>query len=220
MEASVLFNKKVFLKKWYYYGMDIFAHGLWAGASYKALQRNSKRPINVWMATFWGVIPDFFAFSLPFAFMLWSVVFGGMSLGDFRGHTRIEPVAHQFPLYDLTNSLYNLSHSLIIFFIVFGLVWAIRKIPLWELGGWFIHILIDIPTHSYQFFPTPFLWPLSNLKINGFSWGTPWFMILNYGSLAALYIVLFSRHKFKDPTRVVFGVLALLLIVSFAFAKG
>lgn len=61
--------------------------------------------------------------------------------------------------------------------------------------AWGVHILVDIPTHSYRFYPTPFLWPLSGWKFNGFSWGTPWFIVVNYGAL--LLTIWWLRQKKK-----------------------
>jgi hypothetical protein len=44
---------------------------------------------------------------------------------------------------------------------------------LWILAAWGLHILIDIPTHSLALFPTPFLWPVSDFKVNGIGWDNP-----------------------------------------------
>ena len=90
--------------------------------------------------------------------------------------------------------LYQFSHSIVIFAAVFALVWIIRRRPSWLLLFWLLHILIDIPTHSMRFYPTPFLWPLSSYQFNGISWGQPWFMILNYSALAAAYLFLLVRR--------------------------
>lgn len=57
------------------------------------------------------------------------------------------------------------------------------------MSAWAIHILIDIPTHSDKFFPTQFLWPLSNYKFYGIIWATPWFMIINYGALVIAFFI-------------------------------
>ncbi len=179
--------------------MDIFAHGLWTGVSYGALKRNTRRPINLWLAVFWGVIPDIFAFTAPLVYMFWAVVFGGWNLEEFFGHARIEPVAHEFPLYLLTNILYGISHSLIVFVLVFIVVALVRKKVMWELGAWFLHILIDIPTHSYAFFPTPFLWPILDFRVNGFAWSDPRFMAINYTLIAiSLLAQYLTRHRKKN----------------------
>ena len=171
--------------------MDIFAHGLWAGAAYKAVNKKAKKPLNVRLAGFWGVFPDLFAFTLGFAWLFGNLIFGDMSFTDLPRPDSVEPAPQDtLPIFRLTSMLYSISHSAIIFLIVFGVVFLILRRPLWELGGWFIHILLDIPTHSYQFYPTPFLWPLSGWKFDGFSWGTPWFLILNYLAIIIAYWLL------------------------------
>ena len=176
--------------------MDIFAHGLWAGAAYKAINRKAKKPFNIKMAAFWGVFPDLFAFTIPFVWLFGNIIFGGMSFTDIPRPDAVEPVPQDtFPIFNLAAMLYSISHSAIIFLIVFGIVFLIFRRPIWELGGWLIHIILDIPTHSYQFYPTPFLWPLSGWKFDGFPWGTPWFLIPNY--LAIIVVYFFLRNKKK-----------------------
>ncbi|MFA5841675.1 MAG: hypothetical protein WC835_01770 [Candidatus Paceibacterota bacterium] len=200
--------------------MDVFAHGLWTGAVYKAGKKETRKPLHTVFAVFWGIFPDLFAFTPAFVFLFYQSIFGGKGFAMLRPHADFESAtaAHQVPLYDLSNSLYNASHSLIIFLIVFALVWAILKRPVWELGGWLIHILVDIPTHSYAFFPTPFLWPLSDFKVNGISWGVGWFMALNYGSLLVLYIVL-ARPGLKRPLRAAFAILLLVLMSAYLASR-
>ncbi|MEK7195165.1 MAG: hypothetical protein AAB655_00550 [Patescibacteria group bacterium] len=179
--------------------MDIFAHGLWAAAAAKSANiKLSKRgrEISVVKTAFWGVFPDLFAFTIPFIWLVWNLVFGNLNLSDIPRPENIEPAARDtFWVFNLSSTLYNISHSAIIFGIVFFLIYLILKRPVWEMSGWLLHVLIDIPTHSYRFYPTPVLWPISEWKfLYGFSWGVPWFIILNYSALAIVYIIL-SRIK-------------------------
>jgi hypothetical protein len=181
--------------------MDIFAHGLWAGAGAKALnKRKNARKVNIWAMVLWGMFPDLFAFTIPFIWLLGGFVFGGFHLSQFSAyHPHVaEPTNASFfwPL-QISNSLYNISHSLIIFSIVFLGVWAYFKQARLELLGWLLHILMDVPTHTYAFFPTPIFWPLFGWKFNGISWAVPWFMVLNY-SLILLVYALLSRKKKID----------------------
>ncbi len=187
--------------------MDFFSHGLWAGAAYKALnksfQKNQKpknnkpkKPLNVWLAAFLGMLPDLFSFAFLFIWLAWALTFGGFNFSDLPHPNNMEPAPHDtLTIFRLTSFLYEMSHSLIIFILVFGLIFLILKRPVWEMGGWLLHILIDIPTHSYQFYPTPFLWPISDWKFNGLSWATSWFLIINYAVIIIVYILLRNKDK-------------------------
>lgn len=172
--------------------MDIFAHGLWTAAAAKTINKKSPKHLNVLRAAFWGIFPDLFAFTIPFVWLFWNIAFNGLSFADIPHPDAGEPPAalNQFPIFQLASALYNISHSAVVFAVVFGVVYFIMRRPVWELTGWLLHIIIDIPTHSYQFYPTPFLWPLSGWKFDGFPWGTPWFLILNYTAILIVYILL------------------------------
>ncbi len=115
-----------------------------------------------------------------------------------RPLTEIEPWTPGFDsLSNATEFLYQLSHSLVIFAIVAFVVYIIRRRAVWMIVPWLMHILMDIPTHSYKFYATPFLWPISGWKFNGISWGQWWFEILNYGALLILYLILRRRYNRK-----------------------
>jgi hypothetical protein len=172
--------------------MDILAHMLWANAGARkvntVLEEKKIPTIHIWWAAFWGIFPDLFAFGAPMivsivAFLTGQITFGGISHHGVSGG------------FDLASSLYNYSHSLVIFVAVFLIVWAYYRRPRWELLGWALHILIDIPTHSVTFFPTPFLWPISNYHFPyGFSWRENWFMVINYIALLSIFIpILWKR---------------------------
>ncbi len=186
--------------------MDIFSHGLWAAAAYKgandfALKPKSKKPLRIWLAAFWGVFPDIFSFTVPFIWIFGGLVLGKLKFSDLPGPKTLEPLVSPKlnGVLEFSKSLYNISHSFIIFAAVFGILYLIFRRPIWEMGGWFIHILIDIPSHSYQFFPTPFLWPVSGFKFDGFSWSNKWFMIINYSLLVLVWgFFLFKKLKNKN----------------------
>ena len=154
--------------------MDIISHGLYGGI---AVGRKSKK--SYWLAFILGIAPDLLAFG-PY-FLL--VLFGILPRQNFS----VEPPA-QALMPDFVQTSYAITHSLVIFLIVFALVWLILRRPMWELGAWGLHILVDIPTHSYTFFPTPFLWPISNFEVDGHAWGTPEIFIPNVALLIVLYL--------------------------------
>jgi len=176
--------------------MDILAHALWTGAAYTATQQKTKKPFRVGLAVFWGVFPDLFAFVPGFTWLFYNIVLGNFHFSDLPRPDALKPIAP--PLSHLTGALYNVSHSAIIFFAVLGITFLILKRPVWELFGWLFHILLDIPTHSYRFYPTPFLWPLFGFKFNSFSWATPWFLIINYAAIGIVYFFLWKKRVRKN----------------------
>lgn len=176
--------------------MDVFAHGLWGSAAFSAINTKIKKPLNVRWAALFSIFPDFFAFTPMFVWMFWSFASGSLSFADMPHPDDVEPAQRDtLFIFRVTAQLYQFTHSIIIFFIVFAIVHLLLRRPVWEMGAWLLHIFIDIPTHSYEFYPTPFLWPFSGVMVDGISWGVPWFMIVNYASLAIVYFLLFYRKK-------------------------
>jgi hypothetical protein len=160
--------------------MDVLSHGLWGSIAFGRKNRKS-----FWLAFFIGIAPDVFSFGILF----FSLLFFGAGPRFNSG----PPDASLVPGY--IDSLYNITHSLVIFAVVFFIFWAILKRPVLELLAWGIHILFDIFTHSFQFFPTPFLWPISDYKLDAISWGTPWIFIPNVALLLILYIWFFISKR-------------------------
>lgn len=186
--------------------MDIFAHGLWTGAVARTanikIEKSGREKLNVWWAAFWGIFPDLFAFTVPFIWIVFGVLSGSFHLSQFSQQASVEPPhADGLWFFRLAATLYQLSHSIFVFTGVFFLIWLILKKIEWEIMGWLFHIIIDIPTHSYKFFPTPFLWPISGYKFNGISWGILWFMVLNYSALALFYYFLYRRRRLSLLTK-------------------
>ncbi|MGC8776027.1 MAG: hypothetical protein ACP5QN_01810 [Minisyncoccia bacterium] len=170
--------------------MDILAHSLWTNLGRDYLVKKTNKKISRFWSIFFGIFPDLFAFTPIFIWSIFNKV--------FLHPSEIEPFSHNHLFINqLTYGLYNLSHSLIIFGIVFLIIYLIKRKIYFALFGWPLHILIDIFSHSYQFYPTPFLWPVSNFKVNGISWGNPWFMTINYLALLIFYSVLFLRKNKK-----------------------
>lgn len=195
--------------------MDILAHGLWTAAAAKAANQKLRsappKTISVGWSAFWGVAPDLFAFIIPFSVLIFESVFGDLPFGlPHPGSVESLPpdVVRAF---SFTPALYRVSHSAVVFTGTFFAVWGMRALSRHRRGtggkdtaaplpmlGWLLHILIDIPTHTPRFYPTPFLWPLSDFNFRyGVSWGTPVFMVLNYGSLLLVYLFFLLRKKSK-----------------------
>lgn len=161
--------------------MDIISHGLWGGV----ILGREKRKIFLWSFVF-SILPDLLSEGTMFSL----IYFGASNMPSFeQGHPNIT----EFPLY--AQNFYNVTHSLVIFAIVFVLIWLIRKKPFLPLIAWGIHILIDIPTHSLNLFPTPFLWPVSNFKFNGIAWDNLIILIPNVVLLLIFYGIWLYRKK-------------------------
>jgi hypothetical protein len=173
--------------------MDVLAHGLWTNIMYKAIPATSTHKKTTYWGIFFGIFPDLWAFTPIFIYFFYEAI---VLHRPFRFENP-QDTNHALPLDSLTHHLYNLSHSLVVWAVVFACSWLIiRKMP-WALLGWALHICIDIFSHSTKFFPTPFLWPISNFHINGWSWGDPTFMLINYGSLLIFYLFVVPKLRQK-----------------------
>lgn len=155
--------------------MDILSHGLWGGI---AFGRKDKKAF--WWSFAFGIAPDFFSFGiLTIATLLGLAKRPEWSAGGHPGAGMIPQYVYQ---------LYNVTHSFIPFAVIFALVWIFRKKPFLPMLAWPLHILMDIPTHSTEFFPTPFLWPFfNNIRVNGIPWSHAYIFIPNWIALVGLY---------------------------------
>jgi hypothetical protein len=172
--------------------MDIISHALWSGALFKSINlKLKKKKFNFWQAAFFGMFPDIISFVIPLVIFSIIIVFqSGFNISHLS--TAIESP----PYSSIIDMLYNISHSIIIFAVVFLIVWLIFRKPIYILFGWLLHILIDIPTHRIGHFATPFLWPISNFKINGLIyWREPLFIVIDILALIIAYWIIFRKEK-------------------------
>ncbi len=172
--------------------MDVFAHGMWAGAGAAAVNRRLTRPVPLYRAALWGVFPDLAAFTPSFLLGLWAAATGQAPITNrffFLRHGMIDVL----PGFLRPEALYHFSHSLVFFALAFGAVWWLRRSPALAMLGWPLHILMDIPTHRAGRYGTPFLWPFTDYRFDGISWGQGWFMILNWSLIAAVWLALGLR---------------------------
>ncbi len=154
--------------------MDTLAHGLWGGIGFYS------RGFKSYAAAFIiGMAPDLLSFG---PFFLTHPVWVRLRLaGKISGPPPLSLISNYvFYTYDVT-------HSLVIWAALFGLLWFMKNRPLWLLLAWALHIVCDIPTHNSRYFPTPYLWPIPAPRVEGISWATPWFMFANYSTLLAAY---------------------------------
>ncbi|MDP2838217.1 MAG: hypothetical protein Q8O53_02995 [Candidatus Moranbacteria bacterium] len=163
--------------------MDILSHGLYGGV---AFGRRSWK--SFWLSFSFGIAPDLFSFGLYMGLAFFGLAWHPSFLSGQH------PGPNEVPAY--VNILYNVTHSLLVFALVFGAVWLLRQRPLWEMTAWGLHIVVDIPTHVDAYFATPFLWPLSSFHVSGIPWGHPIIFIPNILLLVGLYLWFFVIRKF------------------------
>lgn len=174
--------------------MDIISHALWSGALFKSVNlKLKKKKFNFWQAAFWGIFPDVFAFVIPLIIFLFIIIpQTGINF------VNINSIIESPPYSSVIEMLYNISHSFIIFAIIFLLIWLIFRKPIWIMFGWLLHILIDIPTHLLSHFPTPMFWPISDFKIDGIIyWRESLFMIIDIILLIIIYLMIYYVEKKK-----------------------
>lgn len=163
--------------------MDFLAHGLWGGATFG---RNGK---SSWRWAFvWGMAPDMVAFG--------PAIIAGLMTGNYFDWA-------SYPLDGTPRSsisawsyhAYHVTHSLVIWTCIASGLWLWRKRFPWVFAASSLHILCDIPLHTVNYFPTPYLWPFPTPLHDGFRWASPRFMLANYALLAATYLVFaFKRY--------------------------
>lgn len=158
--------------------MDIFAHFFWTYAIF----RKTKKPF---LAAFFGVLPDLLSFGVLFV------------INFFLGKSFVRGPPNPASIPGYVTQSYNYTHSLVIFLIILLIIYLLTKRFYIFLLGWPLHILIDIPSHTSRFFPTPFLFPLSSYTFSGINWGNPWFVKINYSLLLLTYIFIFRKNIAK-----------------------
>ncbi|MFH1585907.1 MAG: hypothetical protein ABIB79_04010 [archaeon] len=146
--------------------MDILSHALWGWVFLNG---------ETWYLVFlFGILPDIISFGPSVVHMFFS---GNLKPG--------KPDIATIPNYVFV--IYNIIHSFAFVALVFLVIFLITKKVYLFMLAWPIHILMDIPTHSKDFFPTKFLYPFSHYSFNGINWGQLWFMTLNYTLLFLAY---------------------------------
>jgi len=166
-------------------------------------KKKTQREFNFKRAVFWGIFPDLFAFLIPIMIAVTGLFFGKINVSDLSYQGLSGSSVFALELFQLVALLYSIAHSLVVFVILFVLAILWNRVSAssskknsmpWEMFGWALHIFIDIPTHSTDFFATPFLWPISDLRINGISWRTPWLFATDYLVMFGVYYFFLRRE--------------------------
>jgi hypothetical protein len=172
--------------------MDTFAHALWAGIGITAASRRVPIPRCVALATVgMAVLPDL-------AHLLPLVASGGglQTLVDYTlARPGTEPVLAPWVAM-LAHHLHCILHSAVIAGVATLLVLRWGRWLLAPLLGWWSHIVIDVFTHSADFYPVPVLYPFTQRGFDGLAWNTPGFQVVNYSAIAVVLLVLvFTRRR-------------------------
>jgi hypothetical protein len=175
--------------------MDILAHALWVGVGLGLARRHYALTRRTAVATVvLAVLPDVLHL-LP----IWGWwVFGDGSWAALRAYAIAVP-GQEPPLSPLvqmvSHHLHCIMHSAVVAGGVTLVLWRARQ-ALWvPLLGWWSHIVIDLFTHSAEFYPVAVLYPVSDWAFDGLAWNTPWFMVANYVALAVAAVWLVTQPK-------------------------
>jgi len=163
--------------------LDYIAHFLWSSILFAGPQ--------MYWAMLCGVLPD----TIPFGSLMLRQLFRRNSADQQKRTYRDREAMmsyYQRPDTRWVYGLYNWTHSLVVWGILFIVLWFVGEangFRPWFLLAGFLHILMDIPTHTHKFFAPRFLTPFSKFHVNGISWATPWVMVVNYSSIV-LFLIL------------------------------
>ena len=150
--------------------MDTLSHALWGRGffGYKG---------KPYWSLFFGALPDLFSFGIYFFLNLF------FNISDFKFG---KPSLNELPTYVF--NLYDVTHSMVIALICILIVYFfVNKNFAFAMLGWPLHIMLDFPFHTADFFPTPILWPIVDVEFNGVSWSTPYIWFSNIAGILILY---------------------------------
>ena len=165
--------------------MDILAHTLWAGIGVALLRR--RRPVAPRVAAgavALAALPDV-VHLLPI--LAWWAVGSGTwaAVQAFAVALPGQEPALPASVAMLSHHLHCILHSAVVAAVVTALVWGLRPAWLLPLLGWWLHIVIDVFTHSADYYAVPVLYPFTERGFDGIAWNQPWMLALNYAALAA-----------------------------------
>ncbi|HET9205325.1 MAG TPA: hypothetical protein VFO28_03735 [Burkholderiaceae bacterium] len=176
--------------------MDIVAHGLWTASAVVLARRFtpiSPRAAQATVAA--AVVPDL-VHGLPL--LAWAVIEGHAALPLLHAYAVAQPGREPWLPTEVawaSHHLHCAAHSAVIALVAtLWCLWTLRRMPILLLG-WWLHIVIDVFTHSADFYAAPVLYPLSDWAFDGVAWNAPAFLALNYLALAAAGWVLWRRRS-------------------------
>ena len=154
--------------------MDVLAHALWAGAGMLLARRRwAITPRTAAATVALAVAPDI-PHLLPI--LGWSV-FGAGNAATVKGYAIAVPGQEPAvpPGVDwLSHNLHCVTHSAIVAAVATLLLWIWLR-SLWvPLLGWWSHVVIDVFTHSVDYYPSPTTWTSMLRPSSAVSTVCPW----------------------------------------------
>ena len=175
--------------------MDILAHSLWAGIGVAMLGR--RRPISARTAAVTvalAALPDVIHL-LPI--LAWWAL-GSGSWATVRAYAIALPgqePALPATVLLLSHHLHCILHSAVVAAAVSLLVWGLLRAWWLPLLGWWSHIVIDVFTHSADYYAVPVLYPFTQRGFDGIAWNQPWMLVLNYAAILAATVWLWRSRR-------------------------
>lgn len=154
--------------------MDVVSHAAWGATVVR------DRSLILW-AAFTGALPDL----IPAAYGI--VRYRAQFFRDTTSQRFVDNPSHAYMV------VYRWSHSILPISIVTLFLWLLY--PAWVIlvVPYYLHILLDVPTHSGIWATRPF-YPLSDAHIEGKDWWKHvWISASNWSALALINIPHFIR---------------------------
>ena len=156
--------------------MDLISHILWTYVFFSQTEA-------VLLAILFGILPDIIAFIPLTMYQLYKKEpWRAFHMGLLQQRWTLYPQK----LRAFTVTVYAITHSIVIFSLVFvstALFFGVQ----WWLLGWLLHIIIDIPTHKKTFFGTQIWYPFSTWAYKGIPWETRQVLVINATTLVLAY---------------------------------
>ena len=180
--------------------MDVLSHGLWATAFGELLRRQglATKPQVAGAAAF-GLMPDLVALAPVSIWALGSESASGAIRAYIFAQPGSEPVMAPWAHW-LEHNIHCSAHRVL----VLGLVTLLSfwKFRWWlvPLMGWWLHLALDVPTHSREYYAVTIFYPLTEWSFDGIAWTHPAVIGANYVALAVAYGWLFAtRARNRRP---------------------
>lgn len=181
--------------------MDTFSHALWGGAA--ALAIGLRYPVTrtqVGGAMAMGLMPDVVQ-AIPVAIWALGQAEPMRTLASFALAVPGRELAMPATVEEISHHLHCAFHSLVVVALVTLVAWRALPAVRVPLSGWWLHILVDIPTHSASYYAVPFLYPITSWGLDGIAWTKPWMIALNYTALALTFALIARARRMHSAYR-------------------